>query len=569
MMIRTYTVTPDLWLPFATAVVLAGLGLYSWRRGGVPGARVFAVVCLFSLFWLFGIAGEAGATDFSAKVAWHKFQSLWYVPTATALACFALAYARPGYWLTPRVLGGLTVVALAFMALMLTNEWHHLVWHPLVGDNAIRPDYAVGGWIMAAYALLLALVQIVAFGWLFAHSPEHRRPILLMVLAVVVTRVTLLFEFFQPNATATPGLGALVFLQAAVIYGVALFGFRIFEPVPAAFRTVVAQMQTGIVVFDRQARIVNMNPAAEQILQVRSNVARGKTWQEVTPSAAQVLTCVHGGADAVTLECAGAEFELGDGPDARRYVPAVSPLYDARGLDVGQLLTLSDVTEQRRAQAQIVAQQRTLAALHERELLARELHDTIGQVLGYAGLQVSAAGQLIVADQAPAAAAQLNRLEHVLQDAHADLRAQILNLRTTPLLDDAFFAGIRHYVDGFRDNYGINVTLEVAKTVDGQRISPEARLQLFRIMQEALTNARKHSRARHVDVQFTADDQGLGMQVEDDGCGFFVDAGPLDGGHFGLQFMRERVHEVGGSLRIESAPGAGTRIVATIPRKET
>ena len=568
-MTSPYSITSDVWLSLITAAVLTVLGLYSWQRSGVPGARPFAVVCLFSLLWLLGIAGEAAATAVSTKIAWHKFQMIWHMPTATALACFALAYVRPGQWLTRSVLIGLSIPALLMVVLYLTNDLHHWVWRELVVGDAIRPDYAVLGWIIGAYALALALVQAGAFGWLFVHSPQHRVPVLMMLLSVVLTRATLLFDIFHLPVGVASGWEALVFLQAAVIYAIALFGLRIFDPVPAAYRTVVAQMQTGILVFDGQGRIENLNPAAEQMLGVRSGDARGKSWAEVAPSAAQALTFAPTTSRAVAVERAATEFTLGDGPQARAYVSTVSPLRDVRGLVVGHLLSLVDVTEERRVQAQMVEQQQALAALHEREQLARELHDTVGQVLGYAGLQVSTVSRLVQSGEMSAAAGQLDRLEHVLHDAHADLREQILNLRTASLLNESFFEAIRHYIDGFRDNYGMNVRLTIACELDERAISAAAQVQLFRIMQEALSNARKHAAPRRVDVRFAADAETVCMLVEDDGRGFVMrSAGGVNGEHFGLRFMAERVQAVDGTLRIESAPGAGTRIAVEIPRKE-
>ena len=568
-MTSPYSMTSEMWLPLITATVLTILGLYSWQRSGVPGARPFAVVCLFSLLWLLGIAGESAATAVSTKIAWHRFQMIWYVPTATALACFALAYVRPGQWWTRPVLIGLSVPAALIVVLYLTNDLHHWVWRELVIGESIRPDYAAMGWIIGVYALALALVQVGAFGWLFVHSPQHRVPVLMMLLSVVLTRATLLFDLFGLPVGATSGWEALVFLQAAVIYGIALFGLHIFDPVPAAYRTVVAQMQTGILVFDGQGRVENLNPAAEQMLGMRSGDARGKTWADVAPSAAQAVTFPHEGARGGAVERAATEFTLGDGPQARAYVSTVSPLRDVRGLVVGHLLSLVDVTEERRVQAQMVEQQQALAALHEREQLARELHDTVGQVLGYAGLQVSTVSRLVQSGEMSAAAGQLDRLEHVLHDAHADLREQILNLRTASLLTASFFEAIRHYIDGFRDNYGMNVRLTIACELDERAISAAAQVQLFRIMQEALSNARKHAAPRRVDVRFAADAETVCMLVEDDGRGFVMrSAGGENGEHFGLRFMAERVQAVDGTLRIESAPGAGTRIAVEIPRKE-
>jgi signal transduction histidine kinase len=226
------------------------------------------------------------------------------------------------------------------------------------------------------------------------------------------------------------------------------------------------------------------------------------------------------------------------------------------------------VTEQRRTQAQLVEQQRTLAALHEREQLARELHDSIGQVLGYASLQVAAAAHLIDDGQPAKAEVQLTRLAAVLQDAHADVREQILNLRTAPSPQQPLFATIDHYLDGFTNNYAIGTKLAIGEGLCDEMLAPKTQSQVCRILQEALSNTRKHSNARSVEVTFTARNGTLRMCIADDGCGFAPGATTGDGGHLGLHFMRERAAELGGSLQIESAPGAGARVAVEIPRQE-
>ena len=93
-------------------------------------------------------------------------------------------------------------------------------------------------------------------------------------------------------------------------------------------------------------------------------------------------------------------------------------------------------------------------------------------------------------------------------------------------------------------------------------------IQLFRILQEALSNARKHGGARCVEVTFAAKNDTLRMCIADDGCGFDPGATAGGGNHLGLHFMCERAEELGGSLQVESSPGAGARVAVEIPRKE-
>jgi signal transduction histidine kinase len=240
---------------------------------------------------------------------------------------------------------------------------------------------------------------------------------------------------------------------------------------------------------------------------------------------------------------------------------------------------LRDITEQKQSQARILQQQRVLATQAERERMARELHDSLGQVLSYASLQVETAEQLSLEGQGEAAAAQLNRLGSVVRDAHADLREYILNLHATSSLEQPFFPTVKQYLDSFTRSYNIVTRLDVGPGLEQREFPPEMKLQLFRILQEATSNARKHGRSHHVQVMFRTAGGHLRMTIQDDGCGFTPEEAAPSGGvpsakspdggaHYGLEFMRERAGTLGGSLQINSEPGSGTRVELTIPIKE-
>ncbi|MCJ7556195.1 MAG: sensor histidine kinase, partial [Gammaproteobacteria bacterium] len=223
----------------------------------------------------------------------------------------------------------------------------------------------------------------------------------------------------------------------------------------------------------------------------------------------------------------------------------------------------------KQAQAQIVEQQRVLAIQGEREHMARELHDSLGQVLSYTSFQVETAAKLYRDGQGVDAAAQLDRVGSVVREAHADLRETILNLHSTASLQQPFFAIVEQYLDGFTGSYDIQTHLSVGPGLGDHPFSPDAQLQVFRILQEALSNARKHGQAHQVLVAFTTVDGRVCMTIQDDGCGFAPDEVEMAGEqHYGLQFMQERAAQLKGALQVQSAPGTGTRVMLDIPKKE-
>jgi signal transduction histidine kinase len=149
--------------------------------------------------------------------------------------------------------------------------------------------------------------------------------------------------------------------------------------------------------------------------------------------------------------------------------------------------------------------------------------------------------------------------------AYEEVRQSIFGLRTMVSRGLGLIPTLTEYLHEFSAQNGIGVELEVA---DGRPIhlSPASEVQLIRIIQEALTNVRKHAGAAHAWVRLHRQDPWVQVIIEDDGRGF--DPATLaspDRLHFGLQTMRERAEGLGGKLEIDTAPGRGTRIVATLP----
>jgi PAS domain S-box-containing protein len=425
----------------------------------------------------------------------------------------------------------------------------------------------------------LGIVNLVVFAWLFLRSPQHRWPVAIMLIGQVVARALYLLEATQALQPALPiDVPSIVFEY--LMYAIALFGFRIFDPIPLARRTAIEQLHAGMLVLDPQGRVASLNPAAERILGAPASRARGQPVRELLPAYP----------DGQLADAQETEIELslpeghppertpgalqdgvGAGQAVRHYTLEISLLKDWRGLAVGRLLLLHDVTEQRRAQAQLVEQQRALAMLHERESLARELHDDLGQVLGFASLKMGATRKLIADGKLAKADDQLAHLESMITQSHADVREYILNLRAAPTGERPFFSALQDYVDGFRQNYGIQVDCSIGAGVDEGLFAQDAQMQVFRIIQEAFSNARKHAGASCVQVSFEMQDDRVRIRIRDDGRGFDPQqaagaaAAQTPGGHFGLRFMRERAEQLGGSLRVDSAPGQGTCVELTVP----
>jgi signal transduction histidine kinase len=299
---------------------------------------------------------------------------------------------------------------------------------------------------------------------------------------------------------------------------------------------------------------MDLNPAAERILGIAARRARGAVLTEVFPA----------------CRLAESEITLGTGDGARHYALYHSALKERHGLPVGSLILLHDVTEKMQAQALAAEEQRALATLRERDRVARELHDNLGQVLGFVKMQAQAARGMLARSQTSEADACLEKLATVAQDAHGDVCEYILGARAGMSTSSGFFPALEDYLQRLRENYGLATKLNVSPELADGAFPPMVEAQLLRIIQEALTNVRKHARATGVDIRISVRDGLAAAIVQDDGAGF--DPALLEtasGQKFGLRFMRERAEEVGGTVQVHSAPGAGTRVVISVPlRKE-
>ena len=209
------------------------------------------------------------------------------------------------------------------------------------------------------------------------------------------------------------------------------------------------------------------------------------------------------------------------------------------------------------------------AVLEERERIARELHDGLAQVLGYINTQTMAVKMHLASGRTRAATSELEAMGAASRQVYGDVREAIVGLRTAP---KGLVPTIRDYVGRLPRTAGSEIAVRVEGDAEEMALLPATEIQLVRIVQEALSNVRKHSGADKVEVIVWADGDGVGVEIVDDGRGF--DPLLLDRTgwpRLGLQTMRERAQAIGGTFAVDSAPGRGTRVgvrVEAVKRKE-
>jgi nitrate/nitrite-specific signal transduction histidine kinase len=215
--------------------------------------------------------------------------------------------------------------------------------------------------------------------------------------------------------------------------------------------------------------------------------------------------------------------------------------------------------------AQLYTQLGQMAVLQERHRLSREFHDGLAQTISYLGMQAERVENLIQDEFWNEATTEIHQLRNTIRDAYADVREAIDGLRLSVDNPSQIVDRLSDYCAAFTRQTGIETQFN-ATPLD-LSIDPSTSLQMLRIVQEAMTNIRKHAQAQNVVLLLREDLGVLHLSISDDGVGFpqksKIDQSPS----YGLTTMRERAEGLGGTLTIATSPDEGTRITVEAPVK--
>jgi PAS domain S-box-containing protein len=333
----------------------------------------------------------------------------------------------------------------------------------------------------------------------------------------------------------------------------------------ALLQGILDHSPVGITVKDLDGRVVLVNRVVPERLRVSPDEIIGKTAADLF--APDIAHSIQHDDERILAEgvIAAHERTLTLGDEERSYLIMGFPIYDASGsmYALGNITT--DITEHKRAQQQLLEQQHALATLRERERLARELHDNLGQVLGYVHTQTQITRELLASAQHEQATAHLERLNDVTEEALTDVREFLLGVKSHAD-EQPFFAMLEQYLQRFTNLHGMRIELAIPPELNQHTFSPATEVHLLRIIQEALTNIRKHTTIKYGQISFALDATAVRIIVEDHGEGFDQTRhDPRTSQSYGLRSMHERAAEVGGTLSVDTAPGQGTRIIITLP----
>ena len=327
------------------------------------------------------------------------------------------------------------------------------------------------------------------------------------------------------------------------------------------YREVFSEASDGLIMIDAAGLVVEANAAAAAMLGLECEAMLHRRLGEFYGEPAEDRCRTFLASQAATMPRHEAAAARGDGQRLELEIRATVLRQDDRAR---ALVIVGDVTERKRALERhaMLSRKVLVAQEEERARVARELHDELGQVLTAIRLELGWFKKRVDTDK-QVDMDILQEAVKLVERATDESRRLVRGLRP-PLLDDlGLEPALRLLVDEFKDHSQVRCDLDF-DVDDRLRVPHEIALCTYRILQESLTNVSRHAKATRVDVSLRVSSGKLGLDVVDDGRGFDPDRRH----GCGIEGMTERANLVNGSIRIQSTPGAGTRVsfTAVLPR---
>ena len=382
----SWSFTPYSLIPLVAALSTGGLVIYAWRRG-TRTSGIFALVALAGCLWSLCYTLEVLGGDLGTKLFWAKAAYFSIVTEPLATLAFAIQYTGREKWLTPRVMAAVAIIPVVTIALVVTNEAHHLMWSSVRLD-ASGPFMALavthGPWfaVQIAYTYFLNFFGALLIFVAIVRAPavyRYQGWVLLagLLLPMLGNLLDLSGRSWIPNLDLTSVTVAL----STVLMAWGVFRFQLLNLLPVARDAVVDASADGLIVLDIHNRVVDINPAARRILNDPMGNVLGKSAEELLSLRPEHLTRTS------PLTPARAEWAVGSNGNQRIYDLFVSPLLDPQDQLTGRLVALRDITAHKAIEAELRDQKQlfeNLVAVAHATAEGTSLADTLQNALNVA-----------------------------------------------------------------------------------------------------------------------------------------------------------------------------------------
>ncbi len=382
--------------PYALAMLLTmaisgGLVFYMWRRRSAPGAIPLVLMMLSVAEWSFGYAMELGSPTLSAKIFWTNFNFVGIVIAPVAWFIFVLAYTHRDHWLTRRNVTLLFIPSLITLGLAWTNDAHGLIRSAVKLDVSraipmLDPTYSLGFWMFWFYAFLLTFSASFLMVYTLIKAPGlYRGQVMALLVVASVPWISNIVYLSGLSPFHKLDLTPFSFALMVAVMAWNLSRYKLLDIVPVARDGIIESMSDGVVVLDGRGRIVDINPAARQLIDTETLDIIGRPAAELLPCCADLLAF-----DATTAETQ-TEVLVDESADQRYFDVRIFPLYDRHRALTGRSVVFRDITDRKRAEGVLHLRTVELESRNEEldafaHTVAHDLKSPLTSIVGFSGV---------------------------------------------------------------------------------------------------------------------------------------------------------------------------------------
>ena len=333
-----------------TSLVALASAIYVWLSCHMPPSRTGALLLLGNAVWALGCTLELAGADVQTKIFWNKAQYVGIIIVPTAWLIYTLQYTGREKWLTRRALALTSALSFILLLVVFTNESHGLVWTDATLDTSgpfaeLDKTMGLGFWVLLMYIYVAVLFGVVLLAQTFARSHQiylwHAR--VLLAASTLAWIFNAVVKFYGLGLSPHYDLSPIPLILTSPAIAWSLYHLQQVNIVPVAYKTMFEGIRDAAIVLDAQDRIVDLNPAAQQLIGHAAAETLGQPIAQIWP------------AWSSPTDETGNEISFRRGHTQYTYDVRSSPLNDWRGDLMSQVLILRDITVRKRRTLELAA----------------------------------------------------------------------------------------------------------------------------------------------------------------------------------------------------------------------
>lgn len=583
--------SPYLILMFTATLFALWLIVKLWPRRNNTGVPALIVMSAGLVLWTIGSAADLMTTTYSVKTSVLLIAYLGITIVPASWMVFVLNYTGRNHWISPKLLRFLMIEPILVQIMLLTNEWTGIFFtDPRLIDNAgiidLESTSGLGFWAHAVYSYILLVLSAYWLIRAMLKAPHlYRGQIQFLLLGVFIPWVAnfvYIFDISPLPSYVDPTPLAFTVTVAAV--GWSMYRYHLIDVVPVARDVIVENMDDGILVLDRNNRVIDINSAFLSLIKRTSNEAIGQPISILLSNDGELL--------AMLTDQKSVNTDLTATIDGRErnFNLRISNLYNKRNEVTARIVSLHDVTSLKETNRALeLARKKAEESTHLKSLflatMSHELRTPLNAVIGYTELQLSGMVGDLSDEQYEYGERVLANAQHLLKLINDVLDLSKIEAGRMDLVEDEFIVqdwmtSIVMQNSVLANEKGLEFTTEIDERLPQILIGDHGRLQQIAV--NLLSNAFKFTESGTVNFKIRRDSKSTwAIVVSDTGIGIsshkqetiFEEFHQVDntstreygGTGLGLAIVRKLALTMGGNVRVSSKPGEGSTFVVTLP----